>query len=57
VRSVPTSRPHRAAGERERERRARGQAGADRGVRLSGAAGARGAGPNGLAWAEKAFPF
>jgi hypothetical protein len=58
VRSAPTSRPHWAAG--ERERRARGQAGADRWgppVRGGRHAGARGARPNGLAWAEMAFPF
>jgi hypothetical protein len=58
VRSAPTSRPHRAAG--ERENRARGRAGADRrGPHVRGGrhAGAHRAGPNGLAWAEMAFPF
>jgi hypothetical protein len=43
-----------------RGRRARGQAGIDRRglpVRGSRCVGARGAGPDGLAWAEMAFPF
>jgi hypothetical protein len=60
VRSAPTSWPHWAAGERERERRARALAGADRrglmGSRRASAS-ARGAWPDGLAWAEMAFPF
>jgi hypothetical protein len=44
--------------ERERERRERvGRLVPTGGVRLSGAAGARGTGPGGLAWAEMAFPF
>jgi hypothetical protein len=44
----------------ERERRARGRAGAERRgppVRGGRHAGARGAGPDGLAWAEIAFAF
>jgi hypothetical protein len=44
--------------ERERERRARGQTGADRrGPPVRSSRRARGAGPGGLAWAKMAFPF